>query len=210
MSTTELARSLKALISSDDDCEAGIRLICAAIKDTDADIEIETDDGAAENLNNDDTAWVTSEHSLVIDGETVAEWRRCARGHYGDQGRSEMVGVWCTEEDTDGGDGLPDAVEYALDALGIEDDLPAVPEPDAADEEHAQDAEGEYAVYWETVGDDEGVLARYSDLDAARAVCAQWDRQFRQRNPSGGGTTMLCGHSVRQLIDGQWQAVEEE
>lgn len=164
--------------------------------------EIETEDGDAEDLSDSGALWVTSTHRLMLDGVEVAEWTRCARGHYGDQGRSEMVGVWCTEEDTDGGDELPESVGMLLAKIGLEDSIPDVDEPDEPD--HPTDANGDYCVYWETVGNDAGPLKRYATRKQAQDMCDVFERHFAQRNPSGGGTTMLCGHSVRELIDGEW------
>jgi hypothetical protein len=100
-------------------------------------------------------------------------------------------------------------VELLLDALGIDDELPGVPEPAKATDTIDEDPEGEYCVYWETVLEDAGPLKRYSTLEDATAVCDQFAREFCQSNPSGGGTTYLCGHGVRQLIDGEWCLIED-
>lgn len=200
----ELVNGLRLLLA-DEDCGAAIYAVAAAIRDSGAEveIEIETNDGDPEALNNDDALWVMSDHALLIDGDEVATWQRCAVGDYGDDG-------WQVDEDTDGDDKLPDGVAVALNALGMEDSIPDVPEPPAADEQYTEDPDGEYAVYWETVGDDAHVVARYASLEAAEAVCDQRNREFREANPSSGTSGYLCGYSVRGLADGQWVAIDED
>jgi hypothetical protein len=100
-------------------------------------------------------------------------------------------------------------VAVALDALGVEDELPPdVPGPALATDEYEPDSAGGYAVYWETVGDDDHVVARYATQEAALAVCAQRNREFAARNPSGGGTTYLCCYGVRVLDAGKWVLVD--
>lgn len=203
------ARQLAAALSTaiDEEHDDIIRVLAAHV-DRDA-IEIETDDDSPDDLGSEGVLWVTSTHTLLYDGERISQWTRCSRGCYGSQGRSELVNVWCVDEDTDGGDTLPEMVELLLDALGIEDDLPDVPEPDKATDTISEDPDGEYCVYWDTVLEDARPLKRYSTLEDAIAVRDQLDREFRQSNPSGGTTTYLCGYGVRQLIDGDWCAIEE-
>ena len=162
--------------------------------------EITTDDGEPEDLTGEGASlWVESTHCLVIDGMEVAEWTRCTFGTYGSQGRSEMVGVWCTEEDTEGDDGLPEMVKIILDTVGLEDEIPSLLESEVPN--HPVDPNGEYCVYWETVGDDAGPLKRYATREQASEMCDVFSRSFAQSNPSGGTTRMLCGHSVRELVD---------
>jgi len=197
---SQLAYSIREAIENDRDDVVDIlakHIIASAC-------EITTDDDDADDLAGDGGAmWVTSTHTLTIDGVEVAEWTRCAIGRYGDQGRTEMVGVWCVDEDTDGGDELPEIVASLLGAIGMDDAIPDVPEP--AEPNHPVDPDGEYCVYWETVGDDAGPLHRYATQEEAEEMCEVYSRHFRAANPSGGGVTMLCGHSVRQLIDGRWR-----
>lgn len=71
---------------------------------------------------------------------------------------------------------------------------PAMPEPDP---------DGEWCVYWDTVGDDPGVIARYATrADAEQAVAAHdWP-------PPGDHTAYLCGYKVRTLVDGEWVAAD--
>lgn len=211
---SELANSLRTLIAASEDGnhDEGIRAVCAAIKAAGAKVEITTNDDSADALNGGESPlWVVSEHELTVDDEEpVASWTRCAMGDYGEAGRQCSDDEWCVSEDTNGNDTLPEAVATALDAFGMEDELPDVPAPDLATETHETAEDGEYAVYWETVGDDDHVVARYETLEAATAVCEQKNREFSARNPSGGGTTYLCGFGVRTLDGDKWVRSEDE
>jgi hypothetical protein len=198
------------MLAHDEDCAAAIRVVAAAIKATGVAVEIVAVDDSPDSMGADDCLWVASSRELVIDGETVAEWSRCAMGAYGEPGRQCNDDEWCVSEDTGGGDRLPAAVAAALDALGIEDGIPDVPEPQKATEAYEEDEDGAYAVYWETVGDDAHVVARYADWHAAMAVCQQYNREFAARHPSGGGTTYLCGYGVREWSGGEWVASSPE
>jgi hypothetical protein len=66
-------------------------------------------------------------------------------------------------------------------------------------------ADGEYALYWETVGSDARVIARFASAgEASQAVAAKdWPRP-------GDHTNYLCGYSVRRLADGEWVHLEDE
>jgi hypothetical protein len=205
MNASELANGLRILIGSEN-CDDAIRAVAAEIKRRGVRVDITSDDGEADAMDpdHDTTLWVVSDRALEIDGETVAEWTRCAVGRYGE------AGDWCVEEDTEGNDELPDNVAVALDALGLTDETPDVEEPTLATDEHTPDPEGEYCLYWETVGDDAGPRARYTTREAAEAVCEQRNREFYARNPCGGGTSYLCGFSARQLVDGKWVTGEED
>jgi hypothetical protein len=206
----EMIVGLRILLAAEG-CDEAIRVIARAIKTLGVEAEIKMDDDGPDNLNNDDEKlWVVSTHKLVIDGEDVAEWTRCSMGCYGEAGRQCSDDEWCISEDTNGGDELPDNVRVALDALGLEDNLPDVPEPEKATDTNTPDADGEYCVYWETVGNDEHVIQRYSTKEAAEAVCSQKNREFSASNPNGGGTTYLCGYGVRVLVDSKWQRSEDE
>lgn len=202
--TTELANGLRALLEAED-CDEAIATLARSLKSMGAECEIETDDEAPGDLGQDGVLWVTSTHRLIVAGEEVADWTRCARGHYGDQGRTEYIDKWTVEEDTDGGDTLPEPYAVALRALGLEDDLPDVPEPPKATDLHQPSDDGEYCVYWETVGDDEGPLRRYDSYEAALAVCDQYQREFSARQQNA-----LCGYSVRVLVDGKWESAEDD
>jgi hypothetical protein len=61
------------------------------------------------------------------------------------------------------------------------------------------DPEGEYACYWDTCGNDEHVVARYSTRElAAQAVAAKdWPGP-------GDRTKYMCGYVVRELVAGEW------
>lgn len=69
----------------------------------------------------------------------------------------------------------------------------------------ATDPAGEYALYWETVGDDAHIVSRHATLEQAKqAVRAKdWPRP-------GDHTAYLCGYSVRQLVGGEWVGVTED
>lgn len=62
-----------------------------------------------------------------------------------------------------------------------------------------EDEDGEYALYWVTVGDDAHVVSRHTTREyAEQAVAAKdWPRP-------GDNTHYLCGYEVRQLVDGSW------
>lgn len=203
-----LPQAIKSAIEQDD-TEAAVAL--AGLVDGYLDVEIESMDGEAYALNGGDSPlWVVDDRRLLIDGVRVAEWTRCAMGDWGEAGRQCSDDEWCVNEDTNGGDRLPEIVEAVLGVLGLEDDIPDVASPSLATDENEPDSDGEYAVYWETVGDDAHVVTRYGSHEAAEAVCRQKNREFSARNPSSGGTTYLCGFGVRQLVDGKWQRVEAE
>lgn len=206
MGTTSLINGLRVLLESEEKCGTAIRVLCKEIKRVGLEYELVEDDGEPEEFG--DGIYVISEHHLVVGGEEVAQWTRCSRGQYGSstiQGREDE---WYSLESTDGGDILPKNVAIALYELDLDDDIPLVPEPKKAREKHQEDKNGEYAVYWDTVSDGAGVVARYSDLSAAQEVCEQHEREFRSRNPQNGG--YLCGYEVRQLVNGEWTKIEQE
>lgn len=66
------------------------------------------------------------------------------------------------------------------------------------------DPDGEYAIYWETSGDDAHVCSRHSSYDEAKqAVEAKdWPRP-------GDNTHYLCGYGIRKLVGGEWVGVDE-
>lgn len=72
-----------------------------------------------------------------------------------------------------------------------------------------RDADGEFCVYWETVGDDSGARSRYSTAESALAACALAQDGFDASNPRSGGVTYLCGFGVRQLVDDRWEEIAE-
>ena len=67
------------------------------------------------------------------------------------------------------------------------------------------DPEGEWACYWDTVGDDAHVISRHATRESAeQAVAAHdWPRP-------GDRTAYLCGYVVRQLVGGEWTQPEQE
>jgi hypothetical protein len=66
------------------------------------------------------------------------------------------------------------------------------------------DANGEWSLYWETVGDDSCIVERYGSEGAALAAAALAQNQLEIKNPGGN---RLCSYGVRQLIDGEWVGV---
>lgn len=73
-----------------------------------------------------------------------------------------------------------------------------------------EDPSGEWSCYWSTVGDGSHVEARYATAEQAQAAAAIANDKFHAANPSGGGVTLLCGYEVRQLVDGEWVASDDE
>ena len=68
-----------------------------------------------------------------------------------------------------------------------------------------EDADGEWACYWDTVGEGARVVSRHATReDAEQAVAAHdWPRP-------GDHTQYLCGYEVRTLVDGRWVRGEDE
>jgi len=56
-------------------------------------------------------------------------------------------------------------------------------------------------VYWETIGDDAHVVERYATEEAADAAATLHDEALR----SSHSGQLLCGYSVRHLVDGRWE-----
>lgn len=69
------------------------------------------------------------------------------------------------------------------------------------------DPKGEWCVYWETVGDDAHVVERYPTEDAARAAAEITSGELEETHPGG---RLLCGYSVRQLVEGEWSRLTGE
>lgn len=210
---TELAAGLRSLIEDSDDGshDAAIRAVCRAIAESGADLDIEQDDDGADALNGGDyPLWVVSTHRLTVAGDMVAEWTRCAMGDYG-AGSHERhdSDSWRVVEDTNGGDRLPDAVAVALDALGLEDDIPDVEEPDAS----AEVEDGEYAVlhkndYAVSGGRDAwGVVSRHESEDDARQACEACWRGFAAATTQGSYGPEWC---VGVLEDGEWVPLPDD
>ena len=71
---------------------------------------------------------------------------------------------------------------------------PAMPESDPA---------GEYALYWDTAGNESGVVARFATLEEAQDAVGAMDFPM-----PGDHTNYLCGYCVRQLRGGEWSEPE--
>lgn len=67
------------------------------------------------------------------------------------------------------------------------------------------DADGEWCVYWETALDDAGPRERYTTQEQAEAAAKIANADLRAHNPGGN---LLCGFSVRSLVDGVWTESE--
>jgi len=73
---------------------------------------------------------------------------------------------------------------------------PAMPEPDP---------DGEWACYWDTVGDGAHVVSRHPTRESAAQAVAAHDWP-----PPGDHTSYLCGYGVRRIVDGEWVIDEKE
>jgi hypothetical protein len=203
--TTQFDATLTETLATMIRCrDLDVSFVAQAMRDA-GDVAIDTDDGEPDALNGDDTLWVVSTHTLTVDGEAVAEWTRCASGSWGGSGGGR-ADSWCVEEDTNGGDVLPDRIAAILSELGLEDEIPSVPEPDSASDTIDDDPEGEWCVYWTTAGDDAHMVARYATEGDAQAICDERQRALRAKHPGD----LLCGYEVRSLVDGEWVRTEDE
>jgi len=210
----ELAVGLRHLIAASDsgDNDAAIVVLCRSLLAESANIDIEIDDEEPEALNGgDEPLWVVSNRTLTVNGESVATWTRCAIGGYG-VGSHERhnADTWLVEEDTEGGDVIPDAVKVAIDALGIEDDIPSVDEPDPP----ATNDDGEYAVLFRnnyavsTGEDDWDVVSRHEDKSDAERACVAKGRAFRASTTEGSyGPEWCVGYLASS---GEWLPCDDD
>jgi hypothetical protein len=67
------------------------------------------------------------------------------------------------------------------------------------------DPEGEWCVYWVTALEDSGPRERYETREQAEAACNIANDDLHRHNPGD----LLCGFSVRCLVDGEWVDPEE-
>lgn len=65
--------------------------------------------------------------------------------------------------------------------------------------------DGEWCVYWSTVGDDSHVVDRYATEEQARAAAEIASDALHRSNPGH----LLCGYEVRTLVDGVWTYADE-
>lgn len=68
-----------------------------------------------------------------------------------------------------------------------------------------EDPDGEWACYWETVGDDSHVVSRHGTREDAEQAVASHD--FPR---PGDHTQYLCGYVTRELVADRWVTPEEE
>lgn len=135
-----------------------------------------------------------------------------------------VAGVWYlrTRDDAGGSDECGDesySTEAEAEAAAEEfaRDHDESDETDASAEEYLtrrlkgrageSDPDGEWCVYWETALDDSGPRERYETEEQAEAAAQLAQAGLRANNPGGN---LLCGYSVRHLVDGEWRAVEVE
>lgn len=71
-------------------------------------------------------------------------------------------------------------------------------------DEPETDDDGQYALWWETVGDDTHLVARYATLDAAQQALAAKDWPA-----PGDHTNYLCGYGVREMVNDEWEQIAE-
>jgi len=141
---------------------------------------IEATDGSPEALNDDESLWVVSTHRLISpSGEELASWTRCAVGYF------YYDGEWVVEEDTEGGDVVPEEVEEILAELGLEDEIPSVPQP----AEPEEDPDGGWGLGY-TSTDPIGALPtvpgrRYATREDAEKARAAFYRVMRVNYPGG-------------------------
>ena len=68
------------------------------------------------------------------------------------------------------------------------------------------DPNGEWCVWWETAGDDPHVVERYASAEAAEASADLKNEALHRQHPGG---RLLCGHTVRHLVGGEWVDISD-
>jgi hypothetical protein len=68
-----------------------------------------------------------------------------------------------------------------------------------------EDPEGEYALWWESTGDESHLEGRFSTLEEAKQALTSMDWP-----KPGDNTKYLCGYGIRKLVDDEWIFYEEE
>lgn len=75
-------------------------------------------------------------------------------------------------------------------------------------EDAAEDPSGDWAVWWETVCEDAGLVSRHPTERAATAAAAIANRRLAEGNPGGN---LLCGYGIRrEVFYGEWLPVVED
>lgn len=131
-------------------------------------------------------------------------------------------GVWYLRTDDDaGGSDECDATAYATREAAVEaaeayaadanegdvgEDADAYLARKLEDRAGEPCADGEWCVYWETVGDDGHAEERYETEGQAQAACEIANTALRARHPGH----LLCGYEVRQLVGGEWVSPESD
>lgn len=132
-------------------------------------------------------------------------------------------GVWYirTRDDAGGSDDAPDtAYDSRDDAVSAAEEFAEANDEGDGEGDDAEDylrgqlearagepsEDGEWCVYWWTVGDDEHVVARYDTRDAAEAATQIANEGLHAAHPG----SLLCGYEVRSLVDGEWVGADDE
>ncbi len=177
-------------------------------------IEVESDDPedadfSEGELPRDVRIATTQTHRLLVDGDEVAELTREGWSYYGDPDNPNTPsGEWTTESG-ENDRGVPAAWMTVCDVARLSGDweqYPCAAEPET--EEPETDDDGEYCLWWSTVGDDDGPLTRtrYPTLRDARIACDAADLDLRLRHRG----TLLCGYGIAQLVDGEWEQITDD
>lgn len=189
MSTDHMAERAKELLMALEytDPPSGkeiraFRAVARALQETGRPITIAESDGEPEDLNAPTALWVVSEHKLMLGHTPVAEWTRCSRGNYSPQ----QPYCWECEEDTEGGDYLPEHVKLLLQELGMGDEIPDVPEPTAPEPCGEEDA-GAAVWYSEWEHEEWRVISYYETLTEAQRAASISSNEFRAAYPTGTG-----------------------
>lgn len=196
-----------------DDAAAATRLARAIIEAggsvTMESDEPDEDDCCEGDLPLDRCVGTTQLHRILVDGEEVATLERYGWSHYGDPDHpSTPCGEWTTESgesDTEPS-GAWRAVCNIADLGDDWDYVPGADEHELAEPE--TDPDGEYCLWWSTVGDDDGPrpAKRYATYADAAAACQLAQLELRVRNRG----KLLCGFAVGVLVDGEWQMAHED
>lgn len=169
--------------------------------------EPEYDDFSESSLPLDKKFATTQEHRLLLAGGEVARLVREGWSYFGDIDHPNTPnGEWTTDSGPE--DRVPDAWRKVCDRIGLSGDweyAPCAPEPEVKEPE--SDPEGEYCLWWSTVGDDSGPMdgVRYSTYENAEAACQLASHELHRRHRG----QLLCGHGIARLVDGVWVQILE-